>query len=236
MSIRSNGTGALEVPVTGGPGDAGAPLTMCAWVKVMARAGGFGSVLVYEDSFFNVAPGIILTNLDDGLYFTPAPGTNNKIVDNALGFWSFVGLSWDGSTIATAVGLDHNGVWIENTAASAGANVPPFVFIGGQNIGGGVITPDGDMLYRGVHLWKEKKSTQFLKQQSRQLAPISEVNLWSTLFPYDLSTKQLGLSRVGHPWQDAEVVGPGSTWTTSSDEPPRPSTTGEPFGFDPIDP
>lgn len=223
MSIRSNFTGALQVPVTGGPGDASAPLTMCAWVKIAARVGGFGAVLAYEDSYFNVAPGIILTNIDDGLYFTPSPGTNIPVVADALDAWSFVGITWDGGTVATAVGLDRDGVWIESTRPCAGANVPPFVFIGGQTIGGGALSPDGDVIYRGVHLWKEQKTTQFLRQQSARIAPIAEVNLWSTTYFYDLSTAQLGQSIVGRPWSDSG----GTGWTTSPDEPPRPWTLPE---------
>lgn len=224
MSLRSNSTGTLQVPVTGGPGDAGAPLTMCAWVKLVSRVGGFGCVLVYQDSLFNVSPGIIFTNLDDQLYFTPAPGTNIPIVADPTR-WCFVAINWDGGANATAMGLDADGRWTQVDHACAGANVPPTVFIGGQTIGGGGVAPDADLLYRGVHLWKERKSPQFIRQQASQLAPIAEANLWSTTYFYDLSTKQLGQSMVGHPWNTSA----GGGWKTSADEPPRPSTRSEPW-------
>lgn len=201
----------LVVDVTGGPGDGGNPLTMCAWVRLVSRVGGFGAVLAYEDSFFNVAPGFIFTNLDDQIYFTPSPGTNIPMVADPFS-WCFIAINWDGSANATAMALDSDGRWTQVDHASAGANVPPFVFIGGETIGGGSTTPDADLLYRGVHVWKERKTPEFIRQQSSQLAPISEVNLWSTTYFYDLSTAQLGQSMVGRSW-DAGIV---TTWTVSN--------------------
>ena len=210
MSIRSNSTGILQCPVTGGPGNT-LPLTMCAWVKLVSRAGGFGVVLAYQDSLFNVAPGFIFTNLDDQIYFTPGPGINIPIVADPTR-WCFIALIWNGVDTCVAMALDANGLWTEQEHNSAGASVPPTIFIGGQTIGGGGVTPDADLLYRGVHVWGEFKDRQFVRQQASQLAPISEDNLWSTTYFYDLSTAQLGQSMVGRSWQPSIAT----TWTVSN--------------------
>lgn len=197
---------------------------MCAWVRLVSRVGGFGAVLAYQDSLFNVAPGFIFTNADDRIYYTPAPGTNIPMVADPSR-WCFIAITWDGFAACTAMALDADGLWTQDDAPSAGANVPPTVFIGGETIGGGAVFPDADLLYRGVHLWKERKTTAFIRQQASQLAPISENNLWSTTYFYDLSIEQLGQSMVGHPWNTSA----GGGWTTSPDEPPRPSTRSEPW-------
>jgi hypothetical protein len=225
VSIRSNFSGTLQVPVTGGPGDALNPLTMCAWVKIPQRLGGFGCVLGLQDSLFNSAPLFLLTNAGDGLFFSNTPGTNLPIVADPSR-WCFIGCTWPNgrpATDAVAVGLDSDGLWTEAAGPCAGVNVPPTIFIGGQTIGGGGVTEDADVIYRGVHVWKEAKGVEFLRQQSGQLAPISEVNLWSTTYFYDLSIAQLGQSMVGRSWNTSA----GTGWTTSADEPPRPSTRSE---------
>ena len=223
MSIRSNSTGTLQCPVTGGPGNT-LPLTMCAWVKLVSRVGGFGVVLAYQDSLFNVAPGFIFTNLDDQIYFTPGPGINIPMVADPTR-WCFIAIIWPGVGTCVAMTLDADGLWTEQEHDSAGADVPPTIFIGGQTIGGGGVSPDADLLYRGVHVWGELKSRQFVRQQAAQLAPLGMGTLWSTTYQYDLSAAQIGESPVGHPWNEDA----GSGWTTSPDEPPRPFTGLEPW-------
>lgn len=213
MSIRSNFTGMLLRDCTGGPGDGFNPLSMCCWARIVGRVGAFGAILMYENALVNNAPGFLTTNLDNGLYFTSGPGRNFKIIEDPSR-WFFVGLSWPGTgSVCTAVGLDSDGKWTEVQDVSAGVNENPAVFIGG-GILNGVVVPDADVEYRGVHVWQEAKGVEFLRQQSRQLAPYGEGTIFSTTYFYDLSIAQLGQSMVGRPWQNALAT----VWTVSNSQ------------------
>ncbi len=214
MSLRSNFGGCLLVDCTGGPGDGANPLTMCCWARIVGRVGAFGAILMYENALANNAPGFLTTNLDNQLYFTPGPGTNIPIVADPSR-WFFVGLSWLGTgQLCTAVALDADGRWTEIQQVSAGVNENPAVFIGGSNLNGNPLSQDADVEYRGVHVWFEAKGAEFLRQQSRRLAPYGEDTIWSTTYFYDLSTAQLGQSMVGRPWTNTLAT----TWTVSNQQ------------------
>jgi hypothetical protein len=215
--IRSNFSGIMQVDVTGGPGDTGFPLSFCCWCRVRGGTGGYGSILILQDNFFNSAPGFIRNAGGPDLAFTTAPGTNLSIVDDPTQ-WCFLGMSWAGTgSTAFACALDHNGKWTFVSGVAAGVGDPPSIFIGGRTIGGGTTAQDADVEYRGVHIWEQAIGVPALMQQSRQLAPVNEQNLWSTTYFYDLSTAQLGQSVVGRKWSSS------GGWTTDQDAPPRPS-------------
>ncbi len=213
MSIRSNITGQLTVPFQGNAHNV--PCSFSCWAKFTSAGGGFGAVITMEDSYFNSFPGFL--NQSGAVIWTTNAGVNLQVVADGT-HWFYCAGSWDGTgTTATGMGLDHNGLWTVQTGAAnnGGVGLPSFL-IGGQNIDTGSSTNDSDVFYRGVNIWSDVKSTQFLKAQAAQLAPISDVNLWSSLWP-EKTISNLGYSSAGRPWSQT-VAG----FITSSDEPPVP--------------
>ncbi len=213
MSIRSNITGQMTVPFRGNAHNT--PCSFSCWAKFTSAGGGFGAVITMEDGYFNSFPGFL--NETGTVIWTTDAGVNLQVVADGT-HWFYCAGSWDGTgNTATGMGLDHNGLWTVQTggANNGGVGLPSFL-IGGQNIDTGTSTNDSDVFYRGVHIWSDVKSNEFLREQAYQLAPLSDVNLWSSLWP-EKTISNLGYGRTGRNWTQG-VAG----FTTSPDEPPVP--------------
>jgi SPP1 gp7 family putative phage head morphogenesis protein len=216
VSIRSNalvsaGQLLLSYPV-------GTSFTIAGWVKFFptfaSGSSGYGEIFTYWATSGTAIPWIGHNALTNGIVFSNGTTNVTLVADGTK--WCYLAMTYKGgANTSAAYGLDSNGLWIAltGTATTAGTSNNG-LYIGGTQVGTGA---DLDILYRGVNVWSVSQSREFIMEQSRQLAPLTTTNLYSTLWQSDNTIANLGISSVGHPWTQ-----PTTGWVSSADEPPVP--------------
>src|SRR3984957_346339 len=192
MSLRTGQTGVLSLARPGN-----ASYSVSCWAKVVLRTNQFACLLGTQDSNYFNFRGFFLDSGNNDLLFS-SPTNSSALIANTLNNWFYIAYSWNAATTTYSVfGIDHNNIRTHIVATGGSdCNSPPFMFLSGQSInGGGGLNDEATVLYRGVHFWTEVKSDQFLVEQSKQLAPLSTTNLYSTLWGND---KAIGGPGIGY--------------------------------------